>query len=121
MDNNRTAKRDSARQTALQVAHGMLAGNVPLIEGCQTLARLRIDAEIPPSEAFNVFRAVDSETDGFPHENMRHEYAPELLAQLDAKVSRILARDTPIIMESCREVVREIETLQMGSCEGTVQ
>ena len=114
-------KRDSARQSALETARAMLDGAIPLIEGCRKLVRLRGDAEIPRSDAFNVLASVESDTDDCPLGDGRAEYAPELLARLDAKVSRILASDTPIILEACREVIQEIESLQLGSCEGKVQ
>jgi hypothetical protein len=113
--NNSTAKRDSARRTIVDVARGMLNENIPLIEGCRSLVRLRSDAEIPPSEAFDVIVSVASDTDDYPVGSLRAEYAPELLSRLDAKVSRILAKDSPVIIEACREIIREMETLQLQS------
>jgi hypothetical protein len=118
MDNrsDEAVKRDSARQTALEVARGMLDGTISLIEGCRSLVRLRTDAQIPPSEAFDVFISVESDTDDCPVGSLRAEYAPELLVRLDAKISRILTKDSPVIIEACREIIREIEALQLQSC-----
>ncbi len=115
------AKIDSARKAALDVLRGMLDGSMPLIEGCRTLVSLRFNANIPPSEAFIVFIAVESETDDCPLGSVRNGYAPELLARSDAKIARILERDGPIIIDACRDVIREIESLQLHSCEGNIQ
>jgi hypothetical protein len=113
--------KNSARLKALRIAHEMLVGRISLIEGCRKLVSLGPEAEIPRSAAFLVITAVDSDTHDCPIGSIRAGFAPELLAQLDAKVSRILARDTPVILEACRDLIREIESLQLGSCEGTIQ
>ena len=114
-------KRDAARRTALEVARGMLDGSIPLIEGCRSIVRLRFDAEIPPSETLNIFVGVESETDDYPVGSVRSEYAPEFLARLDAEVSKYLTEVRPVLVAACRELIREIESLQLQSCNTKVQ
>jgi hypothetical protein len=115
------AKRDAARRTALEVARGMLDGSISLISGCRSLVRLRFDAEIAPSETLNVFVGVESETDDYPVGSARSEYDPELLARLDAEVSKYLSQVRPVVIEACDEIIREIEALQLRSCNTNVQ
>ena len=108
-----TAKRDSARQIALETARRMADETVPVIEGCRTLVRLRSDAEIPRSEAFRVIVGVESETDDYPLGSQRAGYAPEFLERLDNEVSAYLNEVWPAVVEACREIIREIEALQL--------
>lgn len=119
--NDSLAKRDAARRTALEIARGMLDESISLIEGCRSLVRLRADAEIPPSETLNVFVGVESETDDYPVGNARSEYAPELLARLDGEASKYLSQVRPVVIEACGEIIREIEALQLQSCDTKVQ
>ena len=114
------SKRDAARRTTLEVARGMLDGSISLIEGCRSLVRLRFDVEIPASETLNVFVGVESETDEYPVGIQRSEYAPELLARLDAEVAIYLNGVRPAIAEACREIIREIEKEQLRSCNTDV-
>jgi hypothetical protein len=106
-------KRDLARRTMLDVARGMIDGSILLVGGCRRLVRLQTVAQIPPNDTFNVFVGVESETDDFPVGCVRSEYAPELLAQLDAKVSNYLSQARPIIIEACRQIIPEIEALEL--------
>jgi hypothetical protein len=119
--NDSLAKRDAARRTALEIARGMLHGNISLIEGCRSLVRLRFDAEITASEALKVFVGVESETDHYPVGNVRSVYAPELLARLDADVSEHLSQVRPVLIKACREIICKIEALQLQSCNTNIQ
>ncbi len=114
-------KRDSARQSALEVARGIVDGTTTVLEGCRSLVRLRADAEIPRSEAFCVIIGVESETDDYPVGNQRASYAPELLERLDAQVLPYLDEVRPAVVEACGEIIREIETLNLQSCDGALQ
>lgn len=67
----------------------------------------RADAEISPSKALDVFVAVESETDDYPAGSVRPGYALELLARLDAGVAKYLNDMHPVLMEACREIIRE--------------
>jgi len=118
---DKVRKRDSARRTALEIACGMRDGRIQLIDGCRSLVQLRADADIPPSKALDVVVAVESETDDYPVGSGRSGYAPELLARLDAEVSKYLSDMRPVLMEACREIIREIEALQLYSCDTKVQ
>jgi hypothetical protein len=106
-------KRDAARRTVLNVARGMLDGSILLVEGCRKLVGLRTDAQIPANDAFNVFRGVESETDDYPVGNVRSEYAPELLARLDAEVSTYMSQVRPAVIEACRQIIRVIVALEL--------
>ncbi len=114
-------KRDLARQTLWHVAQGMLNGRIQLIEGCRSLVRLRSDAELPPSGAFDLVVSIESDTDDCPLGSIRAEYASELLERLDAKVQRILAKDTPILLEACRSIISQLELLQLRSGKASIQ
>jgi len=93
----------------------MLDGTISSIEGCRSLVRLRFDGEIPPSEALNTFVGIESETDDYPVGSVRSEFAPELLARLDAEVSTYLNEVHSVLMDACRKIIREIEALQLQS------
>jgi hypothetical protein len=103
----------SARLKALEVARGMLDGTIGLVEGCRSLVQARVDGEIPATSAFRVIIGVESETDDYPVESQRSMYAPEFLRRLDTEVSRYLSEVRPTLIDACREIIGEIETLHL--------
>ena len=115
------AKRDRARQEIACVALGILNGSVDLLAGCRSLVRLRIEADAPPSPAFDSIIGVESETDDFPLGDQRTAYSSELLARLDSEVSTYLDEVRPDVLQACHEIVHEIEQLQVQSSGGRLQ
>ena len=118
---NETFKRGLARKEIIQLAQGMLDGSVELLAGCRRLVRLRIEAAAPVSPAFNAITGVESETDDYPFGERRNVFSTELLAKLDSEVSTYLSEVRPAVLQSCREIIEEIEALEMNASGNWVQ
>src|SRR5262245_62100714 len=118
---NDAFKRSLALKEIADVAQGMLNGSVELLAGCRKLVRLRIDAAAPASPAFNAITGVESETDDYPLGEKRNAYSAELLDKLDSDVSTYLDEVRPAVLQSCREIIEEVEALEMNSSRKWVQ
>ena len=118
---NETFKRGLARKAIIEIAQGMLDGSVELLAGCRRLVRLRIEAAASVSPAFNAITGVESETDDYPLGEGRNAFSAELLAKLDSEVSTYLSEVRPAVLQSCREIIEEVEALEMNSSGNSVQ
>jgi hypothetical protein len=71
------------RAQIVSVARLMLEGTRSFIEGAREINSLRHEAEVAESDAdFDVFVAIDSETDALPIGNVRKYWSPTALERL---------------------------------------
>jgi 2-methylcitrate dehydratase PrpD len=78
-------------------------------------------AAAPASPAFKAITGVESETDDYPLGERRNSYSAELLAKLDSEVSSYLNEVRPAVLQSCREIIEEVEALDMSASGEWVQ
>jgi hypothetical protein len=98
---------DWARRSAVEVAKGILQGDISLIEGCVRLSGLGRDV-VPDfwnDAAFHVFGIVASETDHFPIGPARAHWSPRTLEREDPKISEYEAARHDEVFEACRSVI----------------
>lgn len=114
-------KRVGARQQLLEVAQSMSNGSINLIEGCRDIVCLREEAGVAASSAFDVISGVASETDGYPDRDLRGAYDPEFLRKLDFEVSTYLSSVGPALLAACRDIISEMETLELQTVAGRIQ
>jgi hypothetical protein len=94
------------KQRIVRTAAGMEAGEIELFEGCRKLADLRfgLDDEELDDPDMSVFQAIDSELDAYPFGPSRERWAPEFLADLDARKADYLERVRDTVLSACRAV-----------------
>jgi hypothetical protein len=91
---------------ALEIANGVLANQVGIIEGARELAHLRwqvTDDEFDPD--FIPFIAVDSETDAFPIGKERAYWASSVLVEKDREIKQADDLYREKILAACRVLV----------------
>lgn len=97
----------SFRQEAAKIAAGILSGEVPVLEGCHSLAALRWEIEVDERDPdFLVFAMISSEIDTLPIGTIRKHWAPEALAKLGPEMVSAIAWATPQALPACRSVVQ---------------
>jgi hypothetical protein len=97
----------SCRHRAAALAQGILAGSIPLLESCHTLASLHRAVEVAEQDAdFKVFALVSSECDALPTGGAKEHWSPEALARLEPEVQSAIAWATPLVLPACRSIVQ---------------
>lgn len=95
------------RRQAAEIAAGIIAGEVPVLEGCHSLASLRWEVEIDSCDPdFLIFTAISSEIDALPIGSVRAYWAPEALARLEPEIQSAIAWATPQALPACASVVQ---------------
>jgi hypothetical protein len=97
----------SVRRQAAEIAAGILAGEVPILEGCHSLAALRWEVEIEDRDPdFVTFAMISSEIDALPVGAVRAHWAPDALARLEPDIQSAIAWATPQALPACESVVQ---------------
>jgi hypothetical protein len=97
----------SVRRRAAEIAAGMLAGEVPILEGCHTLTSLRWEVEVGERDSdFVTFAMISSETDALPVGSVRAHWAPEALARLEPDIQSATAWATPQALPACQSLLQ---------------
>ena len=85
----------------------MLAGEVPILEGCHSLAALRWEVEVEERDPdFVTFAMISSETDALPVGSVRAHWASEALVRLEPDIQSATAWATPQALPACHSVVQ---------------
>jgi len=95
-----------ARKELVKVANAMLDGTFHLLEGARKINGLRFRINDPENKIFNLFVAVDSETDHQPLGPMRALCALEFLRRADEEMEHYLADTRDSILRACRELIQ---------------
>lgn len=97
----------SVRRQAAEIAAGILAGEVPVLDGCHSLAALRWEVEVEDSDQdFVTFAMISSEIDALPIGAVRAHWAPEALAKLEPDIQSAVAWATPQALPACESLVQ---------------
>ena len=97
-----------ARKEIVDIAQGMLNGNIHLILGCRAIRSLRHKTDISDDEIFLPFIGIDSQTDHFPLGKVRDLCDSEYLAKIDAEINDFLDFAGEHIKESCKELIEKL-------------
>jgi len=96
----------SARQQAVEIAAGILNGEVPVLEGCHSLAALRREVDVEESDPdFVTFAMISSEIDALPLGTVRAHWAPEALERMEPDIKSAIEWAKPQALPACRSVV----------------
>lgn len=97
----------SVRSNAVRIAAGMLAGAVPILEGCHSLAALRWQVEVGERDPdFDLFVMLSSEIDALPVGQVRALWSAEALAQLEPEIQSAIEWATRYAVPACESIVR---------------
>jgi len=97
----------SVRRQAVDIAAGVLAGEVPVLEGCHSLAALRWEVEVDERDPdFVTFAMISSEIDALPIGAVRSLWAPDALARLEPEIQSATSWATPQALPACQSVVQ---------------
>lgn len=98
---------DQARAEAVAAAEAILGGELGIIEGARVLSSLasRLVGNWATDPEFQVFGALDTETDHLPVGKVRELWDPAALAEKDATVQRIEAESRAEVEEACRRLI----------------
>lgn len=97
----------SVRREAVEIAAGILSGEVPVLEGCHSLAALRWEVEVDERDPdFMAFAIISSETDALPIGAVRTHWAPEAMARLEPEIQSAIAWATPQALPACKSLVQ---------------
>jgi hypothetical protein len=97
----------SRRQQAAELARGILAGSMPLLEGCHALASLQHAVEAAEQDPdFQTFTLISSECDALPIGSARELWSPEALARVQPELESAIAWATPLAIPACRSIVQ---------------
>ena len=96
----------SCRAKAAEMAAAIVAGSMPVLEGCHLLDQLGADVEVPENDPdFGAFKLIQSETDTLPIGPAREHWAPNVLASLEADIQAAIAWAKPLAIPACQSVV----------------
>jgi hypothetical protein len=70
------------------------------------ICSLRFAVGDPDNDVFMPIRAIESETDHFPLEEVRSRCAPDYLRRIDAEMQRYLSDARQDILDACKEIIR---------------
>ena len=83
----------------------MLAGTLGIVEGSRHLASLSHEVESEDESTFDVFRAVDSESDTLPVGEVRQQWNAEALKVKDEERMDYERTMKDVVMQACRKLV----------------
>ncbi len=96
----------ACRKQAVDLAAGIVAGSIPLLDGCHRLAALGHRVGVPYDDPnFRMFSVIESETDALPIGPIRKEWAPDALAELAPELLHAEAWARPMAMRACHSVI----------------
>jgi hypothetical protein len=97
----------SVRQEAVRIAAGILSGEVPVLDGCYSLAALRREVEVDERDPdFMVFAMISSEIDALPIGEIRAHWAAEALAGLESEIQSAAAWAEPQVLPACKSILQ---------------
>ncbi len=96
----------SCRIKAARIAASVVAGTVPVLQGCCELDQLRASVEVADDDAdFQIFNLVQSETEGLPIGELQTHWSTDALAKLGPELQSASSWASSIALPACRSVV----------------
>jgi hypothetical protein len=104
---------NGARERALQIARGVLAGDIQVLEAAIALCPLlRLDPTIATKEDANLIIALESEIDHLPIGNVRREWHPDILPEKDQEIARFEKLSSEDVRSACERILMRISAVQ---------
>lgn len=94
------------RLELVNLARGMVSGEVHLIEGVRKLCSLRFEVEDPENKVFLAVRGIESETDHFPLGSKRSTCHAGYLEKMDTEMESYMAEVKKDILQACQEIIQ---------------
>ena len=91
---------------AVQVAKAVLAGSMPLVEGCRRLRKPLYKLYVSDEQPFAVISEVVGKVSEFPMPEDRHLWNPAVVASKDAELAAWLPQVQCEVLDACHEIVR---------------
>ena len=96
----------SVRREAVEIASGIVSGDVPMLEGRHALAGLRWLVELDDRDPdFFTFAIISSEIDQLPVGSVRQHWAPDALDRLEPEIQSAIAWATPQAIPACKSII----------------
>jgi hypothetical protein len=94
----------------VELARGIISGEVGLIAGSRQLWRLGLDVAPKRDPDFTFFLAIDSESDHLPIGEVRQHWNPDALREKDTEIAKIEALRREKAVEICRRLIQRCES-----------
>jgi hypothetical protein len=94
-----------------EIARETIDGNVGIVEAYRLINSLRVS--MPTGEydsAFNIFVAVDSDTDHLPNPETRHLWSEDGLQKADKELDQLGEHYRADVIEGCHELLSKFGT-----------
>jgi hypothetical protein len=96
----------SCRARAAEIAAAILAGSIPLLDGCHLLDQLGADVAVSDDDPdFSAFSLIQCETEALPLGQARSLWAPDALARLEPEIQAATTWAQSIALPACKSVV----------------
>ncbi len=96
------------KQKAIEIATAVINGTVNPIEGCRQLWHMKYDIGMENDENFNLFTAVDSETDHLPLGSQKDQCSTSYLERVQREERQYLESARDDIVQACKEIIRKL-------------
>ena len=93
----------------VEIARGIISGELQLIAGSRKLWRLGSEIEAERDADFTFFCALDSETDHLPIGEVRERWNPDALREQDSEIMKIESFYRERALETCRRLIQKYE------------
>lgn len=100
----------SVRAELVVLAHSMLSGSLPYLEGAIRVVKLRRAAEVPDRDPeFEAFVVIESETDHLPIGRIRSLWSSEALARLGPEIEKSEQWAKELATPACRSLIERFD------------
>ncbi|MGE8281125.1 MAG: hypothetical protein ACN6O2_11875 [Stenotrophomonas sp.] len=101
----------SIRHEAAKIAAGVISGEIPVLEGCNSLAALRHEIDVDEFDPdFLVFAMISSEIDTLPIGAARTHWAQDALVALEPEIQSAILWATPRALTACKSLLQRFGT-----------
>ena len=107
--NTNEAEHKRACHAVVGIAHGILNGNVGVVEGSRMLLTIQRAAGAEGDADFLFFVGVNSQTDHLPVGDVRRHWSADALRLKDAELHEFEAQVRARALEVCRKLVERYE------------
>jgi hypothetical protein len=96
------------------IANAILNGETGIILGSRQLSSLRYELSDERDPDFNIFIAIDSETDHLPVDNERENWSVEALKRKDVEIAEYEAYHKDQVIDACKKLIQRFANDKEG-------
>lgn len=97
------------KEKIVATAKDMLTGDIGIILGSRKLYSLSYELGDQRDLDFNIFIAVDSETDHLPVDDERENWSEEALKRKDVEIAEYESCNREQVMDACRKLIQRFD------------